>query len=298
MRYHITPNGPSRCRAKTEDSCPYGRAGEPHYDNIEEASAAYDAKLKATFNTFDTIKKNTGRKTKETVYKASERTVDGVKTARDFAIDRMIASGKAVKASAPVQKTVSALRKIKEKAASLKQKIKDKKDRFVAHLDRLVDEQSVKGMIAEERREAKRAQKFEMRMKEEAFRSHYRRISEQQKYEYRAQRQALRNEVRSRRVSNPNSFKNRLKASAEYQKKSWQALRGVNSAIAQENNDVVTTGRHAAAANSQQTRLHEMLHAVSTAQQGQSVWSRPTTPADMFSDLQDTSGLREYAKSL
>lgn len=51
--YHLTPTGPDRCQADPSNprarGCPYGNAGGPHFDSIEEAQAAYEVQMESQY---------------------------------------------------------------------------------------------------------------------------------------------------------------------------------------------------------------------------------------------------------
>lgn len=57
MRSHIGPEGPSRCKAKTPESCPFEPDGEGtnHFDTIAEARTEYENRLKKAYNEVPTL---------------------------------------------------------------------------------------------------------------------------------------------------------------------------------------------------------------------------------------------------
>lgn len=180
MLYHLSPNGPSPCRAKN-GQCPYAKAGEPHFDNIEAASLAYDQKMRDTFNTFETLKKTSSRRLKEAGYKTSENVRQGATKAKDFAFDKMIQTGKLVKASAPVQKTVSTLHSIKSKVAEIKAKVKAQKEKFVARLDEMAREAEQYREIDRQIKARKKEDKLQRRAAQKEVDDFYAGLSAEQK---------------------------------------------------------------------------------------------------------------------
>lgn len=98
MAYHLSPNGPSLCKAK-KGRCPYGQNGENHFDSIAEAGEAFETRMREAFGGFEGVKKSQSQKQKENLYKIRDKAVFASYT---------------VKASAPVQQSVKAISAIKE----------------------------------------------------------------------------------------------------------------------------------------------------------------------------------------
>jgi hypothetical protein len=97
MKYHNSPNGPRICRANIKQ-CPYGLAGQPHYDNIADAREAYEKTMYETFGGIEGVKHSKGLNARLEAY---------------HHIDRAEVKIKAVLASPAAQKTVSVLKAIR-----------------------------------------------------------------------------------------------------------------------------------------------------------------------------------------
>lgn len=99
MPYHLSPNGPTLCRAE-KGGCPYARAGEPHFAMFADANTAYEERMAAAFGTIEVHKKGLKQRIREkTTYAARDAFVNATAM---------------VLASAPVQNSVKAVRHIRE----------------------------------------------------------------------------------------------------------------------------------------------------------------------------------------
>lgn len=54
--YHNSPNGPRICKA-LQGGCPYGRAGQPHFDSQIEAQKAYETDMNQQYGVVPKISK-------------------------------------------------------------------------------------------------------------------------------------------------------------------------------------------------------------------------------------------------
>lgn len=97
MAYHISPNGPSLCRAK-QGRCPYGAFGQNHFATVGQASRFYEMKMTEAFGGFEVVTKTGKQQRKEKAYNFR---------------DRFAAVGRSVKTSSPVAKSVEALNAVR-----------------------------------------------------------------------------------------------------------------------------------------------------------------------------------------
>lgn len=118
-RYHNSPNGPRLCKAE-KGLCPYGRAGEEHFETQAEAQVAYEAKMADAFGGLETVKKTASERGRQATYQKR---------------DALVAQAKLVKASAPVQNTVAALRAIKETPQRVEASLRRAEERVQARAD-------------------------------------------------------------------------------------------------------------------------------------------------------------------
>lgn len=98
MPYHLSPNGSRLCKA-TKGSCPYARAGEPHFSNLADANRAFEEKMANTFGGVEPFKKSLEQRATEAI----------LYTPRD-AFVKAIAG---VVASAPIRNMVKAIQAVR-----------------------------------------------------------------------------------------------------------------------------------------------------------------------------------------
>ncbi len=108
MTYHISPNGPSKCRAK-QGKCPYGADGADHYENVNEALMVYEKRMTETFGGFEGVKRTVAQKRTIKVYQTS---------------DKLRGYAKKVSNSAPVVASYYAASKAFNKAGALAHKVR------------------------------------------------------------------------------------------------------------------------------------------------------------------------------
>lgn len=111
MAYHVSPNGPSLCKAK-HGRCPYGADGENHFATVTQASAFYEERMAQAFGGFETVKRNSAQIRKEKYY-----------TKRD----KIASFGRKLQRSAPAVKAVEALKSLRSAPADVKLKLKKAK---------------------------------------------------------------------------------------------------------------------------------------------------------------------------
>lgn len=97
MKYHVSPEGPRRCRATIEE-CPYEEAGQPHFDTQTEAQQYYDETMQEKFGVAPSMSKTEAARQK--VYAASDtldRTVQETKERIADTKDAVVAYGHRIK---------------------------------------------------------------------------------------------------------------------------------------------------------------------------------------------------------
>lgn len=74
MKYHVSPDGPRKCDVDEDNpnsrGCKYAIAGEPHFNNIDEANTYYQEQLAAAFGVIEPIR--VGTRARNAAYKAEE----------------------------------------------------------------------------------------------------------------------------------------------------------------------------------------------------------------------------------
>jgi len=111
MAYHVSPNGPSLCKAK-HGRCPYGADGENHFATVGQAAAFYEERMAQAFGGFETVKRTGSQARKEKYY--AKR-------------DKIASFGRRLQRSAPAVKAVEALKTLRAAPADVKLKLKKAK---------------------------------------------------------------------------------------------------------------------------------------------------------------------------
>lgn len=79
MKYHVTPDGPRKCRAE-QGQCPYAAAGQPHFAKQEEAQAHFEQTMEESFGAAPSVKR--GEKVRQAAYRTQDRVAEKITESR------------------------------------------------------------------------------------------------------------------------------------------------------------------------------------------------------------------------